>query len=560
MSISKKAKKVFVASAMLAGMSLFAQLPSEIPEGYMRVEYIQSSGGAYIDTSVNTSKEIQAEMDFMPLDCTRIINVGHMAHTDEDDWRIFFHPWRGPVFDCGNSRITKDTKADLNVCYKAKFGCSNDVVHLEVAKASNPQSPIVKESKKLYGSVYSSPIRLFGGIDAKGFSMVNESNFKGARMRLYSCKIFKSGSLIRDFVPCVRVEDGEIGLYDVAKNGTDEKQRFYRNKGKGEFVAPHRNVLMLVNKSFEYNGFKLGIGQAYAQRDFGANICLNELGAESKKPMDGPIARYKLPMLDVDVYCTEYLFKDGENSSLSKRKYEILTNLIGNVKPEYVVSVSTSESTTNAQKQITRDASGTANGCVYVGNRFFVADCSEYDGIADADKLKLSTNYYNCAILHPELYDTLNLSNRWVRDGMRPVRYNSAHQNDLRCIAVETNLCVGVVNVTNYLSYAKADPYAYEMCLSITNISNGAFIEGIETTHGVVAKAVYDTLGANIPVMFISPITDRYEHFDADVDGTKGAQNREVSFNGGVVTAHILTLWDKLLKRDSEKTKSRNER
>jgi len=61
------------------------------------------------------------------------------------------------------------------------------------------------------------------------------SNIQGtasnlASMRLYSCKLYDSGILIRDFIPA-KTQTGDIGLYDKLND------RFYFNKGTGIFIA-----------------------------------------------------------------------------------------------------------------------------------------------------------------------------------------------------------------------------------------------------------------------------------------------------------------------------------
>lgn len=48
--------------------------------------------------------------------------------------------------------------------------------------------------------------------------------------RIYSCKLYDNSILVRDFVPCYRKSNGEIGLYDTV-NGV-----FYTNKGTGVFL------------------------------------------------------------------------------------------------------------------------------------------------------------------------------------------------------------------------------------------------------------------------------------------------------------------------------------
>ena len=49
-------------------------------------------------------------------------------------------------------------------------------------------------------------------------------------MKLYSFKIYNNGTLVRDFVPCYSVYDGENGLLDIVNSV------FYENAGTGEFL------------------------------------------------------------------------------------------------------------------------------------------------------------------------------------------------------------------------------------------------------------------------------------------------------------------------------------
>ena len=53
-----------------------------------------------------------------------------------------------------------------------------------------------------------------------------------ATMELYSLKIWDDGVLVRDFVPCVKVEGGveTVGLYDLCANA---EKCFYENGGSG---------------------------------------------------------------------------------------------------------------------------------------------------------------------------------------------------------------------------------------------------------------------------------------------------------------------------------------
>ena len=53
--------------------------------------------------------------------------------------------------------------------------------------------------------------------------------------RIYNCKIYDKSTtpktLVRDFIPCYRNSDNEIGLYDLVND------MFYTNSGTGTFIA-----------------------------------------------------------------------------------------------------------------------------------------------------------------------------------------------------------------------------------------------------------------------------------------------------------------------------------
>ena len=51
-----------------------------------------------------------------------------------------------------------------------------------------------------------------------------------ADMRLYYCKIWQNGELVRDFVPIWSAENG-VGLLDLVEN------KIYTSQGTGAFVA-----------------------------------------------------------------------------------------------------------------------------------------------------------------------------------------------------------------------------------------------------------------------------------------------------------------------------------
>lgn len=94
---------------------------------------------------------------------------------------------------------------------------------------------------------------------------------------------------------------------------------------------------------------------------------------------------------------------------------------------------------------------------------------------------------------------------------------------------------VGVVNVTNYKAYSVADKAAFEFC-----VNSYPICVCIETTHGIINMSVKSAFKKDTPpVLFVSPITDRYLHFDEDV-GTSGLQNYIAGYNAGIAVGELL--------------------
>jgi len=294
-----------------------------------------------------------------------------------------------------------------------------------------------------------------------------------------------------------------------------------------------KRVVILVNKDFEYAGFIEGL------RDT-VTVHAGNNGRHAECRFDNVIA---------DIYCIQNLFKEGENSSNSEIKYGYLRSLFKRNafrldEVDAVLSVSTSETTPYSQGK-----NESCNGCVFVGRRFFISDQQENDPTT-LSHLDIGTcasghtEYYIEAPIMDRIYDRLNFTEM----AMRPAYRNSA--SELKCYANSNFASVGVVNVIDYSCYSKADEDAYA-AFRERSYARYDMPVGIETTHGVVVKALHSViddmdLKKEIPVTFISPIVDRYLKFDEDVDGKYGKQNYICSYNGGVATGHILKLLDQM--------------
>ena len=61
------------------------------------------------------------------------------------------------------------------------------------------------------------------------FAMHQTNIGENGKVRLYNFKLYDGNTLIRNFVPCMRNSDNEVGLYDLVNN------KFYINSGTGNF-------------------------------------------------------------------------------------------------------------------------------------------------------------------------------------------------------------------------------------------------------------------------------------------------------------------------------------
>ena len=196
-----------------AGTGTFAVgpvVPESVDESEItELEYIQSSGAQYVDTT------------FVPNQNSRVVLDGYNDSASS-----------GWTYGTWESATSKQFAGSCNKSYAARYGSANATltenipvgpVHFDQNKNTyNVNGSSGSFAAQTFSCEYS--IYLFA-INAAG--SVSSGKFTG---KIYSCQIYDNGLLERDYIPAMLV-NGEVGLYDRA-NG-----EFYRNAGSGEFVA-----------------------------------------------------------------------------------------------------------------------------------------------------------------------------------------------------------------------------------------------------------------------------------------------------------------------------------
>ena len=82
------------------------------------------------------------------------------------------------------------------------------------------------------GTPHSTPLQTFTGdydMCLFGINNVGSVETRGAKFKIYHCSFSQNGQLIKDLVPCYRISDSVLGMYDLVNNV------FYTNAGTGTF-------------------------------------------------------------------------------------------------------------------------------------------------------------------------------------------------------------------------------------------------------------------------------------------------------------------------------------
>lgn len=185
-----------------------------LPDGYTQVDYIESSGNQYIDTGVNADTNLRVVLD--------------MAYTNPT----------GPNQNVGAIKLVSGLG---NARYHLLTG-ANSTVALWVNDSNNVLGTIdtnrhyydldVPNGKAIFDST---TINIPTNINDSGlnfwlFGRNSTSTIYLSKVKQWTCKMYYSNVLVRDFIPCYRNSDNEVGLYDLVNNV------FYTNEGTGTFT------------------------------------------------------------------------------------------------------------------------------------------------------------------------------------------------------------------------------------------------------------------------------------------------------------------------------------
>ena len=180
---------------------------SRLPSGYTEVEYIQNSGTQYIDTLYHPKNTTTAEVDFELLGAT---SADECILACDDGWMV------------NNFSLFKSGVA-FGSTYKAFSSYLSGRFSAKIDKGVFWLNGV--QQFTLSASAFTTKVTL------PLFTQNRQGTISDfATGRLYSCKIYDNGTLVRDFVPCKNASN-VVGLYDLVNSV------FYANAGSGAFTA-----------------------------------------------------------------------------------------------------------------------------------------------------------------------------------------------------------------------------------------------------------------------------------------------------------------------------------
>lgn len=176
----------------------------------VELEYIKSTGTQYIDTGIKASKTLKVEADIdVSLASGWVMILGDYTSGSYFSW------WRQNTTIHAYYGSNTKTLAELTGKRKYISNNTNNIWSIDTSQIT--VTPNSSDFSKNGNNLYL-------------FSVNNGGNYNKASMKLYSCKIYDNGTLVRDFIP-VKTTTNIYGLWDKIN------KVFYKNAGTGTFIG-----------------------------------------------------------------------------------------------------------------------------------------------------------------------------------------------------------------------------------------------------------------------------------------------------------------------------------
>lgn len=199
---------------------------TKLPDSYVPVNYIESSGTQYIDTGMKATQNTSVELQISNFQYANTKVFGSRSSATSNNFSIIStsSSMVCDFYNYNNNRLSVSTPIEEPITIS---------MNNQKLKINDEEQAIATYN------TFTTPSNayIFGGSGSYA------SGYTNATMRLYYCKIWDNGTLVRKYIPCFRKSDYVVGLYDLV-NGV-----FYTNAGSGVFTYGG------IAKQEDYNDF-----------------------------------------------------------------------------------------------------------------------------------------------------------------------------------------------------------------------------------------------------------------------------------------------------------------
>lgn len=191
-----------------------------LPSEYQEVDYIlNDTMGAYIDTGVipyNAHTEVYTKMAWVETTNDEACFLGARINYDRAFFINMYPQNKWEIGWSGQFSYKSGTSFNYNQDYEL-YGTYRSAVQQLWA-----DNVLVVESN--FGLINGCTVPLY--IFKQNYS----AYVSQCRAKVYYMQLKQENDLVRDFVPCYRKSDNEVGLYDLVT------QTFFTNQGSGSFT------------------------------------------------------------------------------------------------------------------------------------------------------------------------------------------------------------------------------------------------------------------------------------------------------------------------------------
>lgn len=209
-------------------------------DDYVRVEYIENTSNAYIDTLIKGSNKISIQLKYIFKKNSKSTNSGFIFGS-----RVAFNDRQYGIFNSYSSQFRFGNDFSLT-----NYITDTDIlVTLDNTEKHN-ELKILDSSNNLLHTLKTTNYSFSNNLNLYIFGCNNNGSLLAFKdtTKLYSCKIYDGTTLVRDFIPVYKKSTKQYGLLDRVN------EKFYTSPNGVKFIGGHQIIYDAEIEYLESNG------------------------------------------------------------------------------------------------------------------------------------------------------------------------------------------------------------------------------------------------------------------------------------------------------------------